>query len=76
MEPLWDRLPELDLPVTLIVGERDAKFRAIAESMRERLPRAELTVVPGAGHAAQLERPELVAAAIYQSGSPSSSASA
>jgi 2-succinyl-6-hydroxy-2,4-cyclohexadiene-1-carboxylate synthase len=76
MEPLWDRLPELDLPVTLIVGERDTKFRAIAEKMRERLPRAELTIVPGAGHAAQLERPELVAAAIYQSGSPSSSASA
>src|SRR3954451_24367061 len=64
MEPLWDRLPELDLPVTLIVGERDEKFRAIAERMRERLPRAELTIVPGAGHAAQLERPELVAAAI------------
>jgi 2-succinyl-6-hydroxy-2,4-cyclohexadiene-1-carboxylate synthase len=76
MEPLWDRLPELDLPVTLIVGERDEKFRAIAERMRERLPNAELTIVPGAGHAAQLERPELVAAAIYQSGSPSSSASA
>ena len=76
MEPLWDRLPELDLPVTLIVGERDEKFRAIAERMRERLPRAELAIVPGAGHAAQLESPELVAAAIYQSGSPYSSASA
>ncbi len=76
MEPLWDRLGELEMPVTLIAGERDAKFRAIAERMRERLPRAELTIVPGAGHAAQLESPELVAAAIYQSGSPSSSASA
>jgi 2-succinyl-6-hydroxy-2,4-cyclohexadiene-1-carboxylate synthase len=76
MEPLWARLPELDTPVTLIVGERDAKFRAIAERMRERLPRAEVTIVPGTGHAVQLERPELVAAAIYQSGSLSSSASA
>ena len=76
MQPLWERLPQLGTPVTLIVGERDAKFRAIAERMRERLPNAELTIVPGAGHAAQLERPELVAAAIYQSGSPSSSASA
>ena len=28
------------MPVTLIVGERDAKFRAIAERMRERLPDA------------------------------------
>ena len=30
MEPLWDRLPELTIPVTLIVGERDEKFRALA----------------------------------------------
>jgi 2-succinyl-6-hydroxy-2,4-cyclohexadiene-1-carboxylate synthase len=73
MEPLWDRLPELAMPVTLVVGERDEKFRAIGERMRERLPDAQLVVVPGAGHAVQLEDPEAVA---YQLGSPSSSASA
>src|SRR4051794_20402351 len=61
---LWDRLPELQCPVTLVVGERDEKFRAIADRMAERLPRAEVVVVPGAGHAAHLERPELVAAAL------------
>lgn len=33
MEPLWDRLHELTVPVTLIVGERDAKFRALAQRM-------------------------------------------
>jgi 2-succinyl-6-hydroxy-2,4-cyclohexadiene-1-carboxylate synthase len=76
MEPLWDRLPALAIPVTLIVGERDEKFRALAERMRERLPDAQLVTVPGAGHAAQLEAPEAVARAIYQSGSPTSSASA
>ena len=73
MEPLWERLGELTLPVTLIAGERDAKFRAIAERMAERLPAARLVVIPGAGHAAHLEQPEAVA---YQLGSPSSSASA
>jgi 2-succinyl-6-hydroxy-2,4-cyclohexadiene-1-carboxylate synthase len=73
MEPLWDRLPELAIPVTLVVGERDEKFRAIAERMRERLPDARLVVVPGAGHAAHLEDPEAIA---YQLGSRSSSASA
>jgi 2-succinyl-6-hydroxy-2,4-cyclohexadiene-1-carboxylate synthase len=62
MEPLWDRLPQLAIPVTLIVGERDAKFRAIAERMADALPAARLHVVPGAGHAVQLERPEAVAA--------------
>jgi 2-succinyl-6-hydroxy-2,4-cyclohexadiene-1-carboxylate synthase len=61
---LWERLGELTMPVTLVTGERDAKFRAIAERMAERLPQSHLVVVPGAGHAPQLERPELVAAAL------------
>jgi 2-succinyl-6-hydroxy-2,4-cyclohexadiene-1-carboxylate synthase len=64
LPPVWDRLGELTMPVKLIAGERDAKFRAIAEQMAQRLPRAEVVVIPGAGHAAQLERPELVAAAL------------
>src|SRR5436190_20383645 len=51
MPPLWRRLGEVGVPVRLVVGERDAKFRAIGEQMRERLPDAELVVVPGAGHA-------------------------
>jgi len=75
MEPLWDRLGELAIPVTLVVGERDTKFRGIAEAMRERLPNAQLAVVEGAGHAVQLEAPAAVAGAVYQSFS-SSSASA
>src|SRR3954453_11236091 len=50
MDPLWDRLGELTIRVTLLVGERDEKFRAIAERMRERLPDARLAVIPGAGH--------------------------
>jgi hypothetical protein len=33
MQPLWHRLGELPIPVTLVVGERDEKFRAIAEQM-------------------------------------------
>ena len=75
MVPLWDRLGDLAIPVTLVVGERDAKFRATADAMLARLPNARLVVVEGAGHAVQLERPEAVADAIYQSFS-SSSASA
>jgi 2-succinyl-6-hydroxy-2,4-cyclohexadiene-1-carboxylate synthase len=64
MPPLWERLGELAMPVALVVGERDLKFRAIAARMGERLPDARVIVVGGAGHAVQLERPEAVAAAI------------
>jgi 2-succinyl-6-hydroxy-2,4-cyclohexadiene-1-carboxylate synthase len=75
MEPLWERLGELAIPVTLVVGARDAKFRATAEAMLARLPNARLVVVEGAGHAVQLEMPAAIADAIHQSFS-SSSASA
>jgi 2-succinyl-6-hydroxy-2,4-cyclohexadiene-1-carboxylate synthase len=61
---LWDRLGELGVPVVLIVGERDAKFRGIAGDMAERIPDAEVVVVPGVGHAVHLEAPEAVARVI------------
>ena len=64
MEPLWERLGELTIPVTLVTGERDEKFRALAEAMLARLPDARHVVVPGTGHAAHLEAPEAVAEAI------------
>jgi len=62
MDPLWDRLGELTMPVALVAGERDGKFRALAEQMAGAIPGASVHVVPGAGHAAQLEAPAAVAA--------------
>jgi 2-succinyl-6-hydroxy-2,4-cyclohexadiene-1-carboxylate synthase len=58
---LWDRLGEIAVPVTLVVGERDEKFTAVAEQMAARLPDARVEVVPGVGHAVHLEAPERVA---------------
>jgi 2-succinyl-6-hydroxy-2,4-cyclohexadiene-1-carboxylate synthase len=58
---LWGRLGELRMPVALIVGERDAKFRAIGAQMSGALPRGELVVVEGVGHAVHLEAPARVA---------------
>lgn len=55
---LHTRLPELDLPVLLITGERDAKFCVIDRRMAWMLPRARLEIVPGAGHTVHLEQPE------------------
>jgi 2-succinyl-6-hydroxy-2,4-cyclohexadiene-1-carboxylate synthase len=58
---LWGRLSELGMPVTLVVGERDEKFRGIGAQMASRLPRTNLIVVPDAGHAVHLEAPRAVA---------------
>jgi 2-succinyl-6-hydroxy-2,4-cyclohexadiene-1-carboxylate synthase len=60
MAPLWDRLLELRMPVTIIAGERDIKFQALGRRMAELLPDAELAIVPG-GHSLPLESPVAVA---------------
>jgi 2-succinyl-6-hydroxy-2,4-cyclohexadiene-1-carboxylate synthase len=61
MAPLWDRLPELDVPATVVAGARDAAYLALAERLVEALPRAELVVVPAAGHGLAREAPDAVA---------------
>jgi 2-succinyl-6-hydroxy-2,4-cyclohexadiene-1-carboxylate synthase len=63
---LWDRLGELVMPVALVAGERDERFRAIAVEMAEALPTAELLVVPEVGHAVHLEAPQRVADTIVR----------
>ena len=63
-EPLWTRLGELGMPVTAIAGERDGTYAKLAERMVARMPRARALIVPGAGHAVQLEAPGIVAAAL------------
>lgn len=58
---VWDRLGELRIPVTLVVGERDEKFRGIAGEMSRAISDSRVIVVPGVGHAVHLEAPERVA---------------
>ncbi len=61
LPPLWGRLGELAMPLRLVVGERDQKFREIAVRMRELAPNADVVVVKDAGHAVHLETPGAVA---------------
>ncbi len=56
-EAVLGRLGELSMPVLLIAGEHDAKYRQLARDMRERIPDAQINIVEGAGHAVHLERP-------------------
>lgn len=57
-------LPRIDVPVHLMAGELDAKFTELARQMAALLPRADVEIVPGAGHNLPLEAPRQVAAAI------------
>ncbi len=63
MAPLWDRLGELQMPVSILVGERDTKFHAPGRRMAELMPDGELHIVPG-GHRLPLENPKAVAETI------------
>ena len=56
MQPLWARLGELTMPVTVIAGDRDHRYQALARRMVELLPHAELAVIAG-GHRLPLENP-------------------
>ncbi len=58
---LWDDLSGLEIPVTLVVGENDRKFRQIAGKMANRLPRATIEIIPATGHAPHLEKPAATA---------------
>ena len=60
MPPLWDRLDELALPVTLIVGTDDEKYAAIGAEIADRVEQARLVTIAG-GHALPLEAPDLLA---------------
>ena len=59
--PVWERLHELRCPVLLIAGERDERYVEAAHRMATLILQAEVRIVPGAGHAPQLEQPLLVA---------------
>jgi 2-succinyl-6-hydroxy-2,4-cyclohexadiene-1-carboxylate synthase len=69
MPPLWGRLGELSMPVTVLVGSRDEKFTALGRRMVERLPDSRLQVAPG-GHNLHLESPAAVAEAVDANGQP------
>jgi 2-succinyl-6-hydroxy-2,4-cyclohexadiene-1-carboxylate synthase len=56
--PLFDDLPRVTVPVLLVAGALDVRFVAAAHELARSLPRAEVCVLPDAGHAAHLEQPE------------------
>ena len=59
-----DSLAFVDVPALVLVGELDTAFRKAADYMAERIPGAELSVIPGAGHAANMDEPAAFTASL------------
>jgi len=60
MEPMWNEVSTLTMPVMLVAGSRDAKYTAIAQRMLERMhARVSLVQLDG-GHALPLEQPAVL----------------
>lgn len=58
------RFARLVMPVALVAGALDSKFRALAEALAPALPTATLHVVPEVGHDVPFEAPDRLAAFI------------
>ncbi len=64
MEPLHDRLAAVVAPTLVVAGSEDPA-RARAEEVAAAIPGARLALVPGAGHAPHLERPDRFHALLF-----------
>lgn len=65
-DPLWDRLGEIEVPVLVVAGALDARFRELGERLVSLLPEADFVVIPDAGHSVHLEEPSLTADVIAE----------
>lgn len=65
MTPLWGRLQELNMPVTILAGDRDTKFQAVGRRIAELMPQAVMRTVPG-GHRLPLEDPAAVVSVLVE----------
>jgi len=67
MEPLWDRLSEIECPVLIVTGSRDERYESLGARMASTIgPSARHVSVPVAGHSTHLEQPSRTTAAILE----------
>lgn len=52
-----ESLEEIRVPTLVLVGERDEPFLAATDYMAGKIPNATKVILPGAGHAANIDRP-------------------
>lgn len=61
MEPMWSRLGSLAIPVLLISGSADQRYRLLMDEMASAIPGCRRDIVLRSGHAVHRERPQVVA---------------
>jgi len=61
-----DRLGQIALPVTLIVGANDKPLPEAMAEIRTRIPGARLEIIPDAGHLPNIDQPEAFDAALLR----------
>ena len=59
-----ESLPGIKVPSIVVVGEKDTPFLAASDYMAAKIPNAEKAVIPGAGHAANIDNPAAFNAAL------------
>ena len=59
-----ESLPQIAVPAIVIVGENDTPFLAASDYMAAKIPGAKKAVIPGAGHAANIDNPQAFNAAL------------
>lgn len=53
-----DSLPKVDVPTLVIAGSDDERYLGPSEYMAKKIPGARYAVIEGAGHAANMDRPD------------------
>ncbi|MFZ9368691.1 MAG: 2-succinyl-6-hydroxy-2,4-cyclohexadiene-1-carboxylate synthase, partial [Ilumatobacteraceae bacterium] len=59
-QPTWSRLKELTMPVLVIAGAKDEKYRGLAERLVSEIgSNATLEIIENSGHTPHLEQPKI-----------------
>ncbi|MFN2372251.1 MAG: alpha/beta fold hydrolase [Cyclonatronaceae bacterium] len=58
VEPVWDRLASIEIPVLLLAGETDDGYRKIAADAASHIRLAEYKVIPSSGHRIHSDNPD------------------
>jgi len=66
LEPVWQRLDSLSMPVLAIAGALDDRYRDAARRIARAVPDGRSEAIEHAGHAPHLQRPETAAALLLE----------